>query len=213
MFEAFDAERGDKFCQQRECILERIEIGDLAADMHVHAGCLDAGKLARQTIKRNGARERHAEFVLGFPGCDLVMGFGIDIRVDAKRQFRARSLRRSDLAQQSKLGLGLDVESEDAFLQREGHLLAGLADAGEHDLLRGDIDGERAAKLALGDDIHAGAGACQSGKHAEIGIGLDRIADERVGPGEGLGEDAIMPLKRRGRIAIEGRADRGGEVG
>ena len=55
--------------------------------------------------------------------------------------------------------------------------------------------------------------AGQRGEHAEIGIGLDRIADERVGAGEGLGEDAVMALERRGRIAIEGRADRRGKLG
>ena len=83
------AQRGDEFLQQRERILEWIEVGDLAADMHMHAGRLDAGKLARQTIKRQRPRERHAEFVLGLSGCDLVMGLGIDVRVDAKRD-RAR---------------------------------------------------------------------------------------------------------------------------
>ena len=40
-----------------------------------------------------------------------------------------------------------------------------------------------------------------------IGIGLDRVADERRHIGEGVGEDAIMPLERRGRIAIERGAD------
>ena len=97
--------------------------------------------------------------------------------------------------------------------KRERHLLSCLADAGESDLLRRNADGEHAAKLALRDDIHAGAEAGERGKHAEIGVGLDRVADLRVHAGEGIGEDAVMPFERRRRIAIEGRAGSGGEIG
>ena len=61
------------------------------------------------------------------------------------------------LAQRLELRLALDVEAEDALLERVGHLLARLADAGEDDLVGRHAGRERAAQLALGDDIHAGA--------------------------------------------------------
>ena len=44
--------------------------------------------------------------------------------------------------------------------------------------------------------------------HRLVGIGLHRVADERRHVGEGVGEHAVVPLQRRGRIAIERRADR-----
>ncbi len=120
----------------------------------------------------------------------------------------ATSLKRSEL------GLRLDVEGEDAGIERKRHLGLGLADARERDPLRRDVHGKRAAKLALRHHVHAGAGTGESGEHAERGVGLDRIADQRAGHvGEGVGEHAIVPLERRRRIAIEGRADRGGEAG
>ncbi len=112
----------------------------------------------------------------------------------------------------AKLGLRFHVEGEDARVEREGHLLLGLADAGEGDAVRRDVDRECAAQLALGDHVHAGAERRQGCEHAEIGIGLDGVADERVGGrGEGVGEHPVVALKRRRRIAIEGRADRIGE--
>ena len=40
-----------------------------------------------------------------------------------------------------------------------------------------------------------------------IGIRLHRVTDQRVGVGEGRGEHFVVTLKRRGRIAIERRAD------
>ncbi len=55
--------------------------------------------------------------------------------------------------------------------------------------------------------------ARQRREHGEIGIGLDRIADKRVLAGEGVGEDAVVTIERRRRIAIEWRADGGGKLG
>ena len=62
--------------------------------------------------------------------------------------------------------------------------------------------------------VHAGAEPSQSGKHAEIGVGLDRIADERAGHGgERVGEHPVVALERRRGIAIEGGSHGGGEIG
>ena len=142
-----------------------------------------------------------------------MVGPGVDIGIDAKRDRGGLAERRRGLAQQPELGLRFHIEGEDALLEREGHLVLGLADAGEGDSVGRDANGERAAKLAFGDDVHAGAKPRQRGQHAEIGVGLDRVAHLGVGAGKGVGEDAIVALERRRRIAIEGRADRVGDVG
>ena len=44
--------------------------------------------------------------------------------------------------------------------------------------------------------------------HRLVGIRLHGVADERRHVGEGAGEHLVVPLQRRGRIAIERRADR-----
>ena len=86
-----------------------------------------------------------------------------------------------------------------------------LADAGEHDLARRDAGGAGALELAGRNHVGAGTQAGERGDHRLIGIGLDRVADERGHVREGLGEDPVVPLQRRGRIAIKGRADGLGE--
>ena len=51
-----------------------------------------------------------------------------------------------------------------------GELVRGLADAGEHDLLRRNAGGERALQLAAGDDIGAGAEPRQRREHRLVGF-------------------------------------------
>src|SRR5262249_17865774 len=124
------------------------------------------------------------------------------------------SARLCHLAQRAKLRLGFDVEGKDAAVERKGHLLASLADTREHNLLRRNAHGERATKLAFGHDIHACTLPRERGEHAEIGIGLDREADERVGrAGNGVGEHPVVALESRRRIAIEGSPYCVGKIG
>src|SRR5450759_2078179 len=56
--------------------------------------------------------------------------------------------------------------------------------------------------------LGAGAEFCQRAQHRLVGVGLHGVAHHYLLAGEGLGEDAVVPLQRRGRIAIERRADR-----
>ena len=47
----------------------------------------------------------------------------------------------------------------------------------------------------------------QRAQHRLVGVRLHGVANQRLLAGEGLGEDAVVPLQRRRRIAIERRAD------
>ncbi len=172
----------------------------------------DAWQLAGLGVKLARLAVGNAELVLRLAGGDLGVRLGVDVGIDAQRHVRGVPEAFGDLAQRAQLGLALDVEAEDALLQRVGHLLARLADTGEDDLVRRHAGGEGAAQLALGDDIHAGAELGERAQHRLVGVGLDGIADERVLPGEGFRQHAVVPLQRRRRIAIEGRAHLGGEA-
>ena len=68
-----------------------------------------------------------------------------------------------DLREQLQLRLRFHVEAVDARIEREGELARRLADAGEEDLLGRHAGGERAAQLALRDDVGAGAEPRQRG--------------------------------------------------
>ena len=71
----------------------------------------------------------------------------------------------------------------------------------------GTPGGERALQLAARDDVGARAEPRERRDHRLVGIRLHGVADERRYIREGIGEHAVMPFERRGRIAIERRAD------
>ena len=65
---------------------------------------------------------------------------------------------------------------------------AGLADAGKDDALRRHAGGERAAQFAFRDDVGARPEPGQQAQHGEVGVRLDREADQRPLGREGVGE-------------------------
>ena len=146
-------------------------------------------------------------FVFRLAGRDLAVGLGVDIRVDAQRHAgRPAGLARK-CVQKLKLGLGFHVEAADIVLERGGDLVRRLADAGKDDAVACNARRQRPAQFALGDDVHAGAEIGQGLQDCLVGIGLDRIAQQMIGAREGLRVDPVVAFERRGRIAIERRAD------
>ena len=73
-------------------------------------------------------------------------------------------------------------------------------------LRRRDAGRQRPLQLATGDHVGAGAELGQGAQHRLVGIGLHGVADQSLLAGKGLGEDPVVALKRRRRIAIERRA-------
>ena len=92
--------------------------------MHVDAGDLEARQLRGVRIDLARAADRNAELVLGLAGRDLGVGLGIDVGIDAHRDVRGAALRRGDRRQQLELRLGLDIDAEDALVDRERELVA-----------------------------------------------------------------------------------------
>ncbi len=170
------------------------------------------GQLRRAGIDGARAADRDAELVLGLAGRDLGVGLGVDVGIDAHRDVGGAALAGGDRRQQLELGLGFDVDAEDAFIDRERELARGLADAGEHDLVRRDAGRARAHELAFRHHIGAGAERGERLDHRLVGIRLQGVADERRHVGEGAGEHLVVARQRRGRIAIERGADRLREV-
>ena len=209
---AVGAQRADQFSQQRERVVEGLQFGDLATDMGVDAGDLDARKLGGAGIDLAGALPRDAELVLGLAGGDLLVGPGVDIRVDAQRDGGHLAQRHGAGRKQFELRLGFDVEAQYAGPQGEVDLASRLADPGKQDLGGGNTGGERTAQLAFRDHVGAGAKPRQRAQHGLVGVSLHGIADQRVEAREGLAEDAVMPGQRRGRIAVEGSADLRGDI-
>ena len=70
----------------------------------------------------------------------------------------------------------------------------------------------RTSEFAARHDVGTGTELGERLDDGLIGIRLHRVADERAHVGEGAGEDLVVPCQRRGRIAIERRADLGREA-
>ena len=126
---AVGTQLADQVDEQREGVVERLQFGDLAADMGVDAGDADAGQRRGPGVDMAGALPGYAEFVLGLAGRDLAMGPGIDVRVDAHRDGGDDTGCDGTSRKQLQLGLGFDVEAVNAGGKREIHLARRLADA------------------------------------------------------------------------------------
>ncbi len=209
---AIRSQRRHQVDQHGDGVVIGLQIGDLAADMHVDADDPDARQAGGALVDGAGALPGNAELVLGLARGDLLVRLGVDIRVDAQRDRRGLAQRRSARRQNFELRLGLDVEAVDAGGEREIHLARRLADAGEDDLLGRNAGGKRAAQFAFRDDVGAGAELCQGAQHRLVGIRLHGIAHQRIQPVERLGKHLVVPRQGRGGIAIERRADRLGDV-
>ena len=164
-----------------ESAVERREIGDLRADMHVDAGDLDPRKACRPRIDLAGDRDRDAELVFGLAGRDFGVGLGVDVRIDADGDRCGLAPRKSDLRNALQLRLGFDVEAENAVVERQGDFPLGLADAGEGDALAAERSAARARRNSPSDTTSMPAPRPrEQGQHGLIRIGFHRIADERV---------------------------------
>ena len=102
-----------------------------------------------------------------------------------------------DLAQRLQFGDGFDVELEDAGFQRGSHLILRLADAGEHDPVRGNAASQRPAHSPSDTTSAPAPSSGQRADHREVGVGLQRVADAGIRPGEGIGEGPVVRFERR----------------
>ena len=209
---AVRAQGGDQFAHPDKGGLEWLEVGDLAADMHIDAHDLDTRKAGGMGVSLAGMDKGDAELGLGRAGGDLGVGFGIHIRVDAQGDGRALAHRQRQCIQRIQLGLAFDVELVDAGGKRRAHLLPGLAHAGEDDPVRRYPGGQRLGQLAARHHISAGAKPGQRPQHCQVAVGLDGKGDQRAFRHR-AGEHLVVPLQRGGGIAVKGRADLFGQQG
>ncbi len=68
---AVSAQGHRQLAHQRKGVAERLQVGDLAADVHVDAGDDEARQLGSPGVEAGCGLEGHAELVLGLAGGDL----------------------------------------------------------------------------------------------------------------------------------------------
>ena len=113
--------------------------------MHGKADRLDALQRGSPGVERRDIRVVDAELVAPPAGGDLVMGFGINIGVDAERHGRARARSARRCVESLKLRRRFDVELPDSGSERQVQLVSRLAGSGKHQTIRRDAGPEHAA--------------------------------------------------------------------
>ena len=211
--DAFAGQAVDQPEQALEGVEEGLQLGQLRADVAVDADHLQVVKLGGAGVDRLGLVDGDAELVLFQAGGDIGVGLGVHVRVDPQRYRRFHAEFRSYPLQALQLFAGLDVEAVHADFQGAAHVVAGLADAGEHHLGRIAAGGQDTLQLTAGNDVETGAEARQHIQHPEVGVGLDREADQMRHAGEGIGIGAVLGLDVCAGIDVGGRAETLGDAG
>ena len=169
-------------------------------------------RAARNAVERLG--RGNAELVVGGAGGDLGVGAGLDIGIDAEaRPARRRPVATATADRVRASSTDSRLNWQQAAGERLGHFVGGLADARKEDRSGGMPAARARAIFADRDDVGAQPLARQRRQHRRVGVGLDRIGDQRVVErGQRLAQHARMADQRRGRIDIDRRADFVGDV-
>ena len=194
-------------------LLERLQLGQLAADMHIDANDIDPGQAGGFGIDFRGAADRDAELVFFPPRGDFFMRARINIRVHPQRNRRGHPKTDTDLGQGAQFRLGFDVELPDTLCQGQSHFLACLSHPGKHDAAAGHARRPGTAVFPARHHIHARAQIAQRLEDCDIRQRFDRETHQMRQRRQRLGEQAVMPRQGRGGIAVERRANRGRNIG
>jgi len=160
------------------------------------------GQLRGADVHILGVSDGNAELVFFQTGGDVRVRAGIDVRVDAQRNRRANAHFGGHDLQAFQLFGGLDVKAVHADFQGATHVVTGLADTGEHDLVSLATSGQHTFQLATGHDVETGAKTGQDIEHAQVGIGLDREAHQMRHAAQGIGVSIVLRLDVRPGVNV-----------
>ena len=114
------------------------------------------------------------------PRCDVLVGPGVDVGVDAQRHAGPLAEAGADAVEVLQLGGRLDVEEQYALPKPRHELLLGLPDPGEDDLLRVEPGPHHPVELPAGDDVRSCPQGGERPQHGEVPVRLDRVADQVI---------------------------------
>ncbi|MNZ26104.1 hypothetical protein D3C78_432870 [compost metagenome] len=211
-----DAARGQAVDQRQQAVEgveEGLQAGELGADVAVDAYHVQVRQGGGMGVDGFRFVDGDAELVFLEAGGDVGMGAGIHVGVHPQRHRGLHFHGRGHVLQALQLVARLDVEAVHAGFQGAAHVVAALADAGEDDAPGRAAGGEDAFQLAAGNDVEARPLARQQVQHAEVGVGLDRVADHARHAGQGVGIGLVAGLDMGAGVDVGGRAEPGGDIG
>jgi hypothetical protein len=194
-------------------IEEGRKVGQLRADMAIDADHAQLRHGRRASIDGLRVMDVDAELVLAQAGGDVRMRASVHVGIHAQRDRRLQAQLGGHRGDAIELWFGFDVEAADADRQGTADLLGTLADPGEDHPRRVAAGRQHALQLAHRDDVETGAEPRQHIQHRQVGVGLDREADQMRAPGKGPVEGVPMALQRRARVDVAGGAETLGDIG
>ena len=192
-------------------LLERADLGDLRADVHLHSAQAQVLELARARVDALDLLEGNAELVLVGAGGDLLVRVRLHVRVHAHRHGRLLVQARRHAVDALQLRLALGVERVNPLPQGELDLAFRLAHARESAFPRVAAGGDHPLQLAAADDVEPAAQQRQRAQHRPVRVGLHGEADQVVHAGHSLVQRLEMLRQRALRIDVERRAELLGE--
>jgi hypothetical protein len=112
-----------------------------------------------------------------------------------------------------ELRLAFDVEREDLVLERQLDFRLGLADAGEDAAFDVRAGHQHPPELAAADEIETRAQVGEVTQDRDVGVGLHRVADLDIKPGQAAGQPRVVVGHRRRAVDVGGRAVEAGDLG
>jgi len=176
-----DAVRGQRVGQLQyalERVHERCQAGDLRADMTVDALDPEVLEFACAAVQCQRIAVGHAEFAVFEPGGDIGVRFGVHVGVHPQTDGRDPAEFARDTVDTFQLRFRFDVEAENFRVQGVTDFARGLAHAGKNDFAGGSPGSEHARELTAGHNVESAAQAREHIQYRQIGVGLDRIANQ-----------------------------------
>ncbi len=187
---------------------KRRHLGYLRADMRAEPDDFELRQRARFGVIFVDLRQRHAELAVAMAGGNMRMRPRIEIGIHAQADRRAMLHAARDLGHAMQFRARLDVDHQDAGFERRlrsprrscrrrrTRSCAGSAPIRRH---RISSPTETISKPAPID--------AEQLQDAQVGERLHRVADQMVGAGEGLVENAEMPPESARAIDEKGSVD------
>lgn len=170
--------------------------GDGGAEVDVDAAEVEVGVIAEAFEDGACAGDIDAELVFFFAGGGVLVGFGVDVGVDAEGGGGADAEVGGDAGDALALLFAFGVESADgaagggivageaveewavAAVEGGGDFFFGFADAGEGDAGHGSAAEPGAFEFTTGDDVHSGAEGGEEAADVEVAAGFEGVAEE-----------------------------------
>ena len=163
--------------------LERADLGDLRADVHLQPAQPQVPELARPRIDALDLLQRDAELVLIGAGSDLLVRVRLHVRVHAHGHGRQLLQPPRHLVDALQLRLALRVEGVDPPIEGELDFAFRLAHARKGASARVAAGRDHPLQFASADDVEPAAQPGQRAQDGLVGVGFDGEADHAVDPG------------------------------